>query len=807
MKKHSILVLVLLGALSLGCIEEIPEVVVDDNSGSVIPGLTGDPVTLTTTVSLGGGPESKALTAEGVKTFAVGDRLAVIYKNGSDETVKAVSNPLTTENIQNEITLAEFTVTLTDPAPGGALRYIYPAAMAKATIATDATMDDAGTVDFTRLDSQDGTLASLAAGLDLAVYDGSLTASAGLPAYAPLENRLTVGEFCIRNEDGSQDITDAIVHLTITAGTSEYRIHRQAEAGPIYVAMRPVDNANLTFGATDASNGYEKTVTGKTLTAGSMYPIDLKMAKTFDSKATPLTFEAIEAGTVTYTPADASMKVQYSKNGGNWTDYSGAVILSAGDKVAFRGKNDTYRTFSQYSRFVCSADCYLYGNIMSLVTDYTSDADAFASNVTLTADKTFFKMFSYDNSGQHIKSHVSKPIVLPATTLTESCYSSLFSKTGLTNAPVLPAMVLARDCYEYMFDNCTQLTAAPALPATTLAGACYAGMFMGCTQLTTAPELPATTLEGSCYQYMFEDCTQLTAAPALPATTLAYACYYGMFDGCTSLTAAPVLPATVLASSCYREMFSGCSQLNGITCYAVDISADDCTEYWLYGVPASGTFRIHPALNPDDPNPWTSSDNGIPSGWTVESYPVTTKALSQASWEDVGRVIGKNGYIYSSAAQASAAGTTPEAVITYLGTVEGVCSHGLALALKDASSGATFAEATGESLIPGWAASHPVPGGAWRLPSFADWQYLCTGTYTTVNGRPFTGINSLLSKAGGTPMQNDNDYYGINYWSSTSVEGEDNKALMIIISTSPSVIYFLSSQKEIPLFVRACLSF
>ena len=451
MKKHSILVLVLLGALSLGCERlEIPDQVGDDEKEAVIPGLTGDPVTLTTTVSLGGGPESKALTAEGVKTFAVGDRLVVIYKNGSDETVKAVSNPLTTENIQNEITLAEFTVTLTDPAPGGALRYIYPAAMAKATIATDATMDDAGTVDFTRLDSQDGTLASLAAGLDLAVYDGSLTASAGLPAYAPLENRLTVGEFCIRNEDGSQDITDAIVHLTITAGTSEYRIHRQAEDGPIYVAMRPVDNADMVFSATDASNGYKKSVTGKTLTAGSMYPIDLKMAKTFDSKATPLTFEAIEAGTVTYTPADASMKVQYSKNGGAWNPYSSAISLSAGDKVSFRGMNDTYRTFSQCSRFVCSADCYLYGNIMSLVTDYTSDADAFASNVTLTADKTFFGLF-YDDNNHHIKSHASKPIVLPATTLTEECYYCLFSKTGLTNAPVLPAIVLANYCYAYMF--------------------------------------------------------------------------------------------------------------------------------------------------------------------------------------------------------------------------------------------------------------------------------------------------------------------------------------------------------------------
>ena len=38
--------------------------------------------------------------------------------------------------------------------------------------------------------------------------------------------------------------------------------------------------------------------------------------------------------------------------------------------------------------------------------------------------------------------------------------------------------------YYYMFQNCTSLTSAPALPATTLANYCYASMFKGCTQFS-----------------------------------------------------------------------------------------------------------------------------------------------------------------------------------------------------------------------------------------------------------------------------------------------------------------------------------
>jgi hypothetical protein len=76
---------------------------------------------------------------------------------------------------------------------------------------------------------------------------------------------------------------------------------------------------------------------------------------------------------------------------------------------------------------------------------------------------------------------------------------------------------------------------APQLPATTLADGCYMSMFSGCTSLSTAPALPATTLAEDCYHRMFEGCTSLIKAPDLPAATLFGQVYGGMFDGCTSL--------------------------------------------------------------------------------------------------------------------------------------------------------------------------------------------------------------------------------------------------------------------------------
>ena len=272
LKTLCIAALAVVGAMTTGCTSlEIPEQSRNEEEKTV---------TLITTIALGGNPESKALSAASVKTFAAGEQVAVIYEDENGNTQKAVSTALEAEDIHDEGKKADITVTLTDPAQNGTLRYIYPAAMAKATIATDATIDDAGTIDFTNLNAQDGTLATLSGSLDLAVYDGNLTGEATLPASVTLTNQLTIGEFTIKNADGSLNITGTIASLTVSDGTNTYTVTPEAPAtnfgdGPIYVAMKPVtDDKTLTF--TIDNNATPKEVTGKALDAGKMYPVGLK---------------------------------------------------------------------------------------------------------------------------------------------------------------------------------------------------------------------------------------------------------------------------------------------------------------------------------------------------------------------------------------------------------------------------------------------------------------------------------------------------------------------------------------------------
>ena len=319
---------------------------------------------------------------------------------------------------------------------------------------------------------------------------------------------------------------------------------------------------------------------------------------TYTEPGTPLTFEAKTAGAKVRFTKGASLtlnNLEYNKyDGQGWKSYTygtDITLANVGNKVSFRGNNAAYATGSSsgyYSTFSCDKDCYIYGNIMSLIssTDY-------ANAKTLSANRTFAFLF-YDNT--HIVKHSSKALALPATTLASDCYEAMFlGCTGLTTAPALPATTLASGCYSYMFQGCTGLTTAPALPAETLVGNCYKGMFQVCTGLKTAPALPATTLASGCYMQMFYGCTGLTTAPALPALTLASSCYQSMFNGCTSLTSAPTLPATTLATSCYNGMFQGCTSLTTAPALPATTLQHSCYQNMFRGCTKLTTAPALPA--------------------------------------------------------------------------------------------------------------------------------------------------------------------------------------------------------------------
>lgn len=252
----------------------------------------------------------------------------------------------------------------------------------------------------------------------------------------------------------------------------------------------------------------------------------------------------------------------------NWTpfyvDDTEIVLENIGDKVYFRGINDTMASDSWESNtFYMSGQIAASGSIMSLL-------DGTGNSTVINYGYCFSALF-YDCAS------LTTAPELPATTLAESCYESMFDGCkSLTTAPELPATTLAEGCYSHMFWECSSLVEAPELPAVTLAERCYECIFYDCTSLTTAPELPATTLAYHCYTGMFLSCTSLTIAPELPADILAEGCYIDMFNYCTSLTTAPELPATILAKDCYLEMFQDCTSLTKAPELPVTTLADSC---------------------------------------------------------------------------------------------------------------------------------------------------------------------------------------------------------------------------------------
>lgn len=262
--------LAMLGAMMSSCSEAI-EV--------SQPANTGKTVMVKTTVSLDENSSTRALDAEGKKTFAVGEQIAVIYENTSNQTVKAVSLALTDDDIDNNTYAhnATFSVPLTNPKPSGDVRYIYPASMAADDVSA-TTPDNDATIKWTNLATQDGTLTSLASNLDLATFDGNLTESGTLPATAALTNPLTIGAFTIKNNATDGDITNTINKLTISDGTNTYAVTTTTALSTFYVAMQPIsDTQTVVVQATDGTTHYVKTVTGKTLAKNKITPVNVKM--------------------------------------------------------------------------------------------------------------------------------------------------------------------------------------------------------------------------------------------------------------------------------------------------------------------------------------------------------------------------------------------------------------------------------------------------------------------------------------------------------------------------------------------------
>lgn len=301
--------LAIVSALTVSCINQMEEPQQPQQ---------GNSVTLTTTVGIKANPATKALGADGKKTFAENDQITFVYKNTSGQTTVAFTQ-LTASDISADGKTATISVTMDSPAENGQLRLIYPSSMAQYNIANDATIDDEHTIDYQYLrNSQNGFLDNLGSNFDLAVYDGTMNGDQ-LPASITLANKLTICAYTIKNSDGTQDLTSTITNLTVSDGIDTYTISRSAGVGPIYVAMKPVSGADITLTATD-ENGqhYTKSVTNKTYAANNIYPLGMRMTETYK------TYSTLPVGTLLKLGDQIALSTNVHINSDPWVETSKA---------------------------------------------------------------------------------------------------------------------------------------------------------------------------------------------------------------------------------------------------------------------------------------------------------------------------------------------------------------------------------------------------------------------------------------------------------------------------------------------------
>ena len=176
-----------------------------------------------------------------------------------------------------------------------------------------------------------------------------------------------------------------------------------------------------------------------------------------DFSTEPLTFNILSDGTVNWTASDSSLTktIEYKlKDSNNWTPITSntgesapTITVKAGDEIQFRGDNTAYCGGNPelYSTFGGStAEFEIEGNIMSLI-----NPKDFSTLTTLESNFTFAFLFSNCTGLTSAEN-----LILPATTLADSCYDSMFQGcTNLNYIKCLATDISASSCTEGWVDG------------------------------------------------------------------------------------------------------------------------------------------------------------------------------------------------------------------------------------------------------------------------------------------------------------------------------------------------------------------
>lgn len=229
----------------------------------------------------------------------------------------------------------------------------------------------------------------------------------------------------------------------------------------------------------------------------------VKYMSVFDKyKKMYLTFEAIDDVTFTLTKSASSSyyltqeqftDISYSTDDGEtWTTLTNdgstssqaltTPTITAGSKVIWKGSalQLSMNRLEASCRFSASGKYKVYGNIMSLL--YGDDFIGKTSFPT-NSQYAFTNLFMPDEGvGQGYLQSIEN-LILPATTLVENCYTTMFiDNTAIKRTPLLIAATPAQNCYNGMFMRCGSLNYVNTLMTadfTTPMPGMYTSMWLG----------------------------------------------------------------------------------------------------------------------------------------------------------------------------------------------------------------------------------------------------------------------------------------------------------------------------------------
>ncbi len=179
--------------------------------------------------------------------------------------------------------------------------------------------------------------------------------------------------------------------------------------------------------------------------------------------------------------------------------------------------------------------------------------------------------------------------------------------------------------------------------------------------------------------------------------------------------------------------------------------------------------------------------------YAINASLTLVKNINVATTASLGRVVAADGMMYACVESATNAGTTAIAVITERNSY--ASTYG-AIAISEESRGMNWSDA--KSACEG--KTPKLDGANWRFPTVDQWKSMCAANGG--NEYNYTGLDALITKAGGSPLRT--DWF---YWTSSPDEVNSNFKYHVSFNGNGSLYFRNGQDQSNEVYVRAFLYF